>query len=77
MPWNEAEMPQSPRQPRRHRMRKQARRAEARNWIRSGATVSMRTYRKRYSVDQYTAYDDLRALGIPGPQAAEAPTAPM
>lgn len=27
--------------------------------------VSIRTYRKRYGVDQYTAYDDLRALGVP------------
>jgi predicted DNA-binding transcriptional regulator YafY len=59
--WNAAEVPQSPR----HRMRKQARRTDARNWIRSGATVSIRTYRKRYGVDGYTAYDDLHALGVP------------
>lgn len=54
-------MPQSPDQP---RMWTQARRAEARDWIRSGARVSIRKYRKRYGVDQYTAYDDLRALGV-------------
>lgn len=45
-------------------MRKQARRADARPWIESGAKVGIRTYRKRYGVDQYTAYDDLRALGL-------------
>jgi hypothetical protein len=61
VPWNPAGVPQAPR----HRMRKQARRADARNWIRSGEAVSIRTYRKRYGVDHYTAYDDLRALGVP------------
>jgi hypothetical protein len=46
-------------------MRKQARRADVRIWIQSGALVSIRTYRRRYGVDQYTTYDDLRALGVP------------
>jgi hypothetical protein len=39
-------------------MRKQQRRDSAREWIRSGANVTVRTYAKRYGVDSYTAYDD-------------------
>lgn len=52
-------------QPRRYRMRKQARRDSARQWIRSGARVTVRTYAKWYHVDRYTAYDDLLAIGFP------------
>src|SRR5664279_2062733 len=50
--------------PRRHRMRKPARRESARAWIRSGAAVSIKAYSKRYGVDRYTAYDDLLAIGF-------------
>jgi hypothetical protein len=50
--------------PRRHRMRKAARRESARAWIRSGTTVSIKAYSKRYGVDRYTAYDDLLAIGF-------------
>lgn len=46
-------------------MRRQTRRASARDWIRSDAAVSVRTYAKRYGVDRYTAYDDLLAIGFP------------
>lgn len=46
-------------------MRKTQRRASAREWIRSGANVTIQTYTKRYGVDRYTAHDDLTALGVP------------
>ncbi len=51
-------------------MRKQARRDSVRNWVRSGAQVTVRSYAKRYGVDRYTAYDDLTAIGFPLPAAA-------
>ena len=35
-------------QPRRHRMRRQARRESSRAWIASGATVTVKTYARRY-----------------------------
>jgi hypothetical protein len=54
-------------QPRRHRMREQARRESSRAWIASGATVTIKTYARRYGVDRYTAYQDLTALGFPLP----------
>lgn len=46
-------------------MRKQARRDSARQWIRSGARVTIKTYARWYHVDRYTAYDDLLAIGFP------------
>ena len=46
-------------------MRKQSRRDSSRDWIRSGAKVSIKAYARRYGVDKYTAYDDLRAIGFP------------
>jgi hypothetical protein len=52
-------------------MRKQQRRASAREWIRSGANVTMKTYVKRYGVDRYTAYDDLTSLGFTLPASAQ------
>ena len=42
-------------QPRRHRMRRQARRESSRAWIASGAAVTIKTYARRYGVDRYTA----------------------
>ncbi len=48
-------------QPRRHRMRRQARRESSRTWIASGATVTIKTYARRYGIDRYTAYEDLTA----------------
>jgi hypothetical protein len=51
--------------PRRHRMRKAQRRESARAWIESGATVTMKSYVKRYGTDRYTAYEDLKAIGFP------------
>jgi hypothetical protein len=57
-------------QPRRHRMRRQARRESSRAWIASGATVSIKIYARRYGVDRYTAYEDLTAIGFPLPDSA-------
>ena len=57
-------------QPRRHRMRRQARRESSRAWIASGATVSIKTYARRYGVDRYTAYEDLTAIGFALPDSA-------
>ncbi len=58
-------------QPRRHRMRKLARLDSARQWVRSGAQVTVRAYAKRYGVDHYTAHDELTAIGFPLPASAE------
>jgi len=52
-------------------MHQRQRRDSARDWIRSGAVVSVKTYARRYGVDRYTAYDDLTALGFPLPTAAQ------
>lgn len=57
-------------QPRRHRMSKGQRRDSARDWICSGARVTVKTFAKRYGVDGYTAYDDLTAIGFPLPASA-------
>jgi hypothetical protein len=51
-------------------MRRQARRESSRAWIASGATVSIKTYARRYSVDRYTTYEDLTAIGFPLPDSA-------
>ena len=51
-------------------MRRQARRESSRAWIASGATVSIKTYARRYGVDRYTAYQDLTAIGFPLPDSA-------
>ena len=45
-------------------MRRQARRESSRAWIASGATVTIKTYARRYGVDRYTAYEDLAAIGF-------------
>src|SRR5258708_24243039 len=58
-------------QPRRHRMRQRQRRDSAREWIRTGATVTVKSYTKRYGVDRYTAYEDLTALGVALPDSAQ------
>lgn len=58
-------------QPRRHRMRKQQRRDSARDWVRSGAEVTVKAYSKRYGVDRYTAYEDLSAIGCLLPPSAD------
>lgn len=55
--------PSSP--PRRHRMRREARRSSARGWIASGAPVTVKAYARRYGVDRYTAHDDLVTIGFP------------
>jgi hypothetical protein len=52
-------------------MRQQQRRASAREWIRTGAAVTVKSYAKRYGVDRYTAYDDLTALGLALPDSAQ------
>jgi hypothetical protein len=52
-------------------MRQRQRRASAHEWIRHGATVTVRAYARRYGVDCYTAYDDLTALGITLPASAQ------
>jgi hypothetical protein len=45
---------------------RKARRDAARAWIESGAKkVHVRTYARRFGVDRYTAYADLRAIGFP------------
>lgn len=46
-------------------MRKPARLDSARQWVRSGARVTVQAYAKRYGVDRYTAYDELTAIGFP------------
>jgi hypothetical protein len=46
-------------------MRRQARRESSRAWIASGATVTIKTYARRYGVDRYTAYEDLTVIGFP------------
>jgi hypothetical protein len=51
-------------------MRKQQRRDSAREWIRSGATITVKSYAKRYGVDPYTAFDDLASLGVTLPASA-------
>src|SRR4051812_2599088 len=58
-------------QPRRHRMRSHARRESARAWIDSGASVTIKTYARRYGVDRYTAYEDLIAIGFSLPDSAQ------
>ena len=58
-------------QPRRHRMRQRERRDSAREWIRTGATVTVKSYTKRYGVDRYTDYEDLTALGFELPDSAQ------
>ena len=52
-------------------MRRQARRESSRAWIASGATVSIKTYARRYGVDRYTAHEDLTAIGFPLPDSAQ------
>jgi hypothetical protein len=46
-------------------MCKAQRRESARAWIKSGATVTVKSYAKRYGTDRYTAYEDLMAIGFP------------
>jgi len=52
-------------------MRKQARRESSRDWIASGAAVTIKTYARRYGVDRYTAYEDLTAIGFSLPDSAQ------
>jgi hypothetical protein len=52
-------------------MRQQQRRNSAREWVRSGAVVSVKSYAKRYGVDRYTAYEDLTAIGFELPTSAQ------
>jgi hypothetical protein len=57
--------PQLSRAKRKEAARK-ARHDAARAWIESGAKkVHVRTYARRFGVDRYTAYQDLRAIGFP------------
>lgn len=51
-------------------MRQRQRRDSAREWIRSGAVITVKNYAKRYGVDRYTAYEDLTALGFALPDSA-------
>ena len=53
------------REPRRHRMPRQARRESSRAWIASGATITVKAYARRYGVDRYTAYEDLTVSEAP------------
>ena len=52
-------------------MRRQQRRDSAREWVRSGAAITVKSYAKRYGVDGYTAYDDLTTLGVTLPASAQ------
>jgi hypothetical protein len=45
-------------------MRQPQRREPARDWISSGATVTVKTSARRHGLDRYTAYEDLNALGF-------------
>lgn len=56
---------------RRHRMRQQQRRDSAQERLRTDATVSVKSYAKRYGVDRYTAYEDLTAPGFELPDSAQ------
>lgn len=51
-------------------MRRQARRESSLAWIASGAAVTIKAYARRYGVDQYTACEDLTAIGFPLPDSA-------
>jgi hypothetical protein len=51
-------------------MRQGQRRDSAREWIRTGADVTIGGYARRYAVDRYTAYDDLSWLGVELPDSA-------
>jgi hypothetical protein len=51
-------------------MRQRQRRDSARDWIRSGAKITVGSYAKRYGVDRYTAFEDLAALGYGLPESA-------
>jgi hypothetical protein len=51
-------------------MRQRQRRDSAREWVRTGATITVKNYAKRYGVDRYTAYEDLTALGFALPDSA-------
>src|SRR5882762_10003497 len=50
--------------PRRHRLQRPASLASARDWMASGARVTIRTYAKWFGLDRYTAYDELTMLGV-------------
>ncbi|HZM77085.1 MAG TPA: hypothetical protein VFC19_15230 [Candidatus Limnocylindrales bacterium] len=52
-------------------MRQRQRRDSAREWMRSGAKITVASYAKRYGVDRYTAYEDLTALGFAMPDSAQ------
>jgi mannose-6-phosphate isomerase-like protein (cupin superfamily) len=52
-------------------MREQQRRDSARAWIRSRASVTVKSYAKRYGVDSCTAYNDLAAVGFTLPASAQ------
>lgn len=52
-------------------MRRRQRPDSAREWIRTGVAVTVKSYAKRYGVDRYTAYDDLTALGLALPDSAQ------
>ncbi len=52
-------------------MRQRQRRDSAREWICTGATVTVNSYAKRYGVDRYTAHEDLTALGFGLPDSAQ------
>ena len=52
-------------------MRKRQRRDSAREWINSGAKVTVKAYAKRYGVDMYTAYEDLTLSALPFSHPAE------
>jgi ribosomal protein S18 acetylase RimI-like enzyme len=56
-------------------MREHARRVSARAWITSGATVTIKTYARRYGVDRYTA-DEMPSPcpGRPPPAGPRPPT---
>jgi hypothetical protein len=52
-------------------MRQPQRRDSAREWIRTGARVTVKSHVRRYGVDRYTAYEDLTALGVALPDSAQ------
>lgn len=52
-------------------MRQRQRRESAREWIGSGAKVTVKSYARRYGVDRYTAYDDLTVLGFKLPASTQ------
>jgi len=52
-------------------MRQRQRRQSARDWINTGAAITIGSYARRYGVDKYTAYQEINSVGFPLPDSAQ------